>query len=548
MQPETDNRAGELPERGPAWVTPVIWALAVAVCLVLTGANLYFGDLNQDEGWYLYAARLVHEGMAPYRDFAFTQGPVMAYAYSLAHPAIEALGVGGGRLVTAVLGLFAALGAAWLASRLVVPERRRVAALLAFILAAVNVYQSYFCTIVKTYSLCALLIILGFVCISRAFGRYGPAWAMASGLFLVLAAGTRISAGIILPIVFLFLVLGCRSSRFAWLWFGIGAGVAACTIFTPFLVMARDNFIFGVIQYHTGRAVGGIAAQAVYKAGFISRVVQAYSVAIGLFVALVLAMALRVRAIRGDDQRGRLNRTSGEADAPLRTLAGMAWVSVAAVSLVHISAPFPYDDYQVAIFPLFAAALAGSLAIIPKSERAVGWLLVTVLTLSILSAFSSPINQSWVVRQRDRIWWRLKTESSLESLRKAGARIRGLAGPDDCLLTQDTYLAVESGLRVPHGLEMGPFSYYPDLDDDTASRRHVVNRKMLIELLERTDASVAALSGYGLAIKSPGVTEMTPAETGELRAIVEKRFRTDQPEIPFFGQDLTALRIMTRVK
>ncbi|MEI6809358.1 MAG: hypothetical protein WCN95_11610 [bacterium] len=528
---------------------PALWISAVAVCLALAGANLYFGDLNQDEGWYLYAAQLVHEGKVPYRDFAFTQGPVMAYAYALAHPAVEALGMAGGRLVTAVLGLAAVLCAAWLACGMVAPDRKRTAALLAFMLAGVNVYQSYFCTIVKTYSLCALLIILGFLCLTRVNRRYGALLAAVAGLLLVLAAGTRISAGIILPVVFLFLLSGRKSLRLAWFWFGLGAGVTACAVFLPFLIVASENFLFGVVQYHTGRSVGGIAALAAYKAGFISRVIAAYFVAFALFAAWIIARILRPGGVGDDAGSGPADvpvAAGGTIGIPVKMMPGMVWCSVAAVTLVHFSAPFPYDDYQVAVFPLFAAALACSLVRIPRSEKAVSWLLVTVFVLTMCAAVSSPINQSWVIRDRDRIWWRLKTESALEQIRQAGARIRGLAGPDRLLLTQDTYLAVESGLHVPAGLEMGPFSYYPDLDGPAASHRHVLNTRMLRELLGTTDASVAAFSGYAFAVKSPGVVELPPAESLALWKIVEDRFGINQPEIPFFGQGPTTLRILIR--
>jgi len=372
---------------------------------------------------------------------------------------------------------------------------------------------------------------------------------MVSGLLLVLAAGTRLSAGVILPIVFLFLLLGRRKTGRSWFWFGLGATLAASMVFLPFLVLAKENFIYWVVTYHADRSAGSIAAQTVYKAGFISRVVQGYFVAISLFAAWVLARMFRMGGAGEDLAPARREADaaiSGNARIPARMMADMIWSSVAAVSLVHLSAPFPYDDYQAAIFPLFAAALACGLAMIPRSERAVSWLLLTVFLLSVAAAFSSPINQSWFVRQRDRIWWRLKTESSLETFRKAGARLRALAGPDQCLLTQDTYLAVESGLHVPHGLEMGPFSYYPDLDAETAAHRNVLNAKMFRDLLKNTDASVAAISGYGLAIKSPGVIEVQKEEYGELWNIVTERFRPDLPAVKFFGQDQTELQIMVR--
>ena len=48
-----------------AWLSAAAFA-ALAVFAVL------FGSLNQDEGWYLYAAQLAGEGKMLYRDFFFT--------------------------------------------------------------------------------------------------------------------------------------------------------------------------------------------------------------------------------------------------------------------------------------------------------------------------------------------------------------------------------------------------------------------------------------------------------------------------------------------
>ena len=55
----------------------LLWAGTILVCGILAAANLYLGDLNQDEGWYLYAAGLTAQGQLPYVDFAYTQAPVL---------------------------------------------------------------------------------------------------------------------------------------------------------------------------------------------------------------------------------------------------------------------------------------------------------------------------------------------------------------------------------------------------------------------------------------------------------------------------------------
>ena len=59
-----------------------LWVLAAGAFVVLGAAAVWMGGINQDEGWYLYAANLVAEGKVPYRDFAYTQGPVMPFVYS----------------------------------------------------------------------------------------------------------------------------------------------------------------------------------------------------------------------------------------------------------------------------------------------------------------------------------------------------------------------------------------------------------------------------------------------------------------------------------
>ena len=62
------------------------------------------------------------------------------------------------------------------------------------------------------------------------------------------------------------------------------------------------------------------------------------------------------------------------------------------------------------------------------------------------------------------------------------------------MLTQDVYLAVEAGMRVPAGLEMGPFAYCPELSDAAVAERHVLNRRMLLEEVRTTPAELAAFS------------------------------------------------------
>ena len=534
----------------------VLWLLAIAVAVFLAGANLFLGEPNQDEGWYLYAARLVSQGQKPYVDFASTQGPVMPFVYSLAQPLVDRWGVAGGRAFTILIGFLCSLGAAFLAARLAPAGRRNATAFVAFALVAVNVYQSCFFTVVKTYALTAFLLVLGFLALTWVDRKRAWPAAFLSGLFLSLAAGTRLSAGAVLPVVFLALLVfargegpetNLRAGAGVAVSFAAGAALTLCLLFVPFLIRAPESLRFALFDYHAGREAGGLMPLLAYKAGFISRVVQDYFVAMGL---LLVVVAVRLSRGRGTGAR--------DGDSVVWAL----WISVLAVTVVHFMAPFPYDDYQVMIYPLFAVGVAvglmrmaepvgspvvstASQGLIPACKADGYGIGMVVLLLCAASAFSSPVNQNWFIGQRDRLWWPIKKSFPMAMLREAGDYIRSITKPGDILLTQDAYLAVESGRMLPKGMELGPFCYFPEWSSEKALRRHVLNRDMLMEILENSDAPAAAFSGYGLSIQSPEIRELPVEEQQALRAAVEKRYQLVRT-IETFGHAETTLKVYKR--
>ncbi len=516
-----------------------LWLLTggagLVMALVLTAVSLYWGDLNQDEGWYLYGARMVAEGRRPYLDFASTQGPVMSYVYALADPLVRAWGLAGGRAFTALLGILGWGAAAWLAWRLAPPAfpggdrtgESRVsnglrAAVLALVLIGVNVFQAYYGTIVKTYSLAGLALLLGFVALTYVRGPRPVLAATLAGAALALAAGTRISAILAPAVVALWWwrAPGGRTGLMAFLVGGLATGLA---VFLPFFIVAPEQTWFGVVAYHAGREAGGLAAGLAYKVGFFARVSLAYAVAVALALTL-----LGLRVFQGP-VRG--------AAHPVTVPLGLA---VLAITGVHALAPFPYDDYQAMIYPLFAVAVAVALL-----RRVQGpWLAPVLAAVCALMALGSPLPQGWFVGPRDRIWWPLKTRAPLAVLQDTAARLRAHPAfqADAPLLTQDPYLAVEAGLRLPEGLELGQFSYYPDWDTARARRCRVLNRAGFEALLDTCPAPLAAFSGYGFAIRSPEVRPLPAAEQQAWWDRLERRYAPWATVAPF-GQADTELRL-----
>lgn len=535
------------------WVS--ITVLAVGLSILLGTANLFLGNLNQDEGWYLYAAKQITQGHVLYRDFMFTQGSALPYVYGVLFPIIEKLGVEGGRLITALFGLAAAGCAAWLAARSVSPKHRKAAALCAFILVGVNVYQSYFTVIIKTYALCAFFLTAGFVALSYTNGRRGASAAFWGGFLLALAACTRLSAGIALPLVGLWLVWN-RKKVFplSWIAFGIGGGLILLLGIGVFFLLAPDNTEFALFGYHASRSPSSLMQMLALKAGFISRFVQAYFVFSAGFLLIFalkrLHWPVRERGFEEMmlDNRPKLIELLREANAPRspfeRSFISLLWFSGTLITLVHLMAPFPYDDYQVIVYPLLSAALAVTLA--PHCpERQQLRAVFAVLLVCAAASLSSPLNQEWMIRGRDRIWWKFKETPDLSALQKVGAELREKLGPDGLLLTQDTYLAIEADARVPHGMEMGPFSYFPDMPRKQAEKLNLINKEMLIEIIAGIRAPVAAFSGYGLTICSPEIAEISSADRQYLRTALEASYKKTA-EVSNFGQAHTTLEVFER--
>src|SRR5207247_743279 len=119
---------------------------------VLSLVFVFRGRLNADEGWYLYAGRLVWRGNLPYRDFAFPQMPLTAYVYGLPQTIHASLTLG--RVTSMVFGVAAVALFVRVAWRQAGPAAGAAVGLL---LAAFPV-GGYHLQLTKTYALTAVLL------------------------------------------------------------------------------------------------------------------------------------------------------------------------------------------------------------------------------------------------------------------------------------------------------------------------------------------------------------------------------------------------------
>ena len=487
-----------------AWLSAAAFA-AIAVFAVL------FGSLNQDEGWYLYAAQLVGEGKTLYRDFFFTQGPVMPVVYSFFSWMWRAWGIIGGRALSAVFGALSILFAAALAWRIAREGAKAAAAVTVSLVLGSNLYHVYFLSIPKTYSISALALAAGLYLLTFSRERRGTAFAFASGASLALAACTRTSLALVPAAALAFLVLDRRNRGSAALAFALGCAFAGVAAYLPYFVdaKAREGLVAAQL-YHAAR--GGFSPLLV--AGSVSRLVRWY-----LPMWVLFGLAIAIPACRADFRRDWL---------PLLL------VSFASCAILQLCAPFPYDDYQVPVMPLVAVCAAVAVS----SLRPPAVLLA--LGMAWASSFGSPLVEDFFTAGHDRFWVVRKDASDVSLLKDAASRIEALDPGGKTLLTQDLYLAIETRRHVPEGLEMGPFSYWGDAEnapglDDAGLKR----------VIEESPCRVAALSGYSFAITAPSCMETPLEKQLAFWEAVRDRYEL-KCKMPRFGQHSTSLMILAR--
>ncbi len=513
---------------------------ALILAALLYAVNIWFGPLNLDEGWYLYAAQSFALGELPYRDFFFTQAPMLPVVYGKLSSLWSGGGVLGGRVFTSVIGLIAAVLAGGMAAGAVSEKKRFAAVATAFLLLGCNLYHSYFTTIPKTYALASLFVVLGFGALAGLSSvretteregwskvqRCKYIWfsAMSSGFFLALAAATRLSLGALLLVVGIYLLASFKRTGLAWLAFGIGGLAGLALTLLPFILAAPEAFVFANL-FHGGRETGGL----IFAMGSLARLVRSY------LPVVLLCLAVIIPLIRKYSSKERVD----------------LWypfllISAFAVTLfIHLSSPFPYDDYNTPIMPLIAVAASVVFwKLFDFDERTERQILTLFLICSVAFIGASPNLESLFVIRKDRFWVETKKKPDIVLLREVGTMIAAQTDVKDTILTQDTYIAVEAGRRVPKGFEMGPFGYFPGVDDEKAKAMKVLNEHLFIDVVVSDSSPVAALSGYAFSMQAPDMAKIAP-DTREMffNAVKSKYGRAEV--IPNFGQEHTELTILS---
>jgi hypothetical protein len=278
----------------------------------------HFRLIDGDEGFYLLAAKLVFQGKVLYSDFFYTQMPLIPFVYG------SWLGLTGdtwnsARLLSAMFATALGCLLFWHVTRV---TRSCFAGCLAALLFVSSTPVVVWFTVVKTYSLSALLL----------FGAYVAAWECSSkwvlavsGLLFALSVDGRLYLAGVAPV----LLLSIYSRRaafpnlrvpFAWFFGGLACGASPNLywIFRNF-----GNYYFNNLGYHAIRSGAGLVGDSEQKIETLLQVtglkpsVEGYGLPFGLLLLLNAIYFVLHRKLPGP-----------RVWPAMYIAAGMVWISV----------------------------------------------------------------------------------------------------------------------------------------------------------------------------------------------------------------------------
>lgn len=446
--------------------------LAVGVLVVFGLYAIFNGEQNADEGFYLAASRLVSEGLRPYRDFGFTQGPLLPYVNV---PWLEIFGytLDGQRYSSlAWMVLTIVVGVWWLRSR----GSWDAAAVFAVLLVGAPTWIA-FAVKGKTYSFAGLCGLGGIIALSSDW-RWHWRWL----LFVAAAAagiGTRYPmASFFVPagLGLLTITPGWRARAYAVAFIVVSIGI--------FFALAAghdwERFIYWTAQFHR---------ESTFDFYLSKRVTDFLKYVPGLLLALILAWP----AFRG---------------ARVRGIAGIALL-VGAVA--NLAAPSSYAEYVMPLIPAAALLLAEVLV-----EAGTNWGVWRVAgSLGVVAALG----------------WFFPPKLSPDLLLHAGQAeniLRENVAAGSQVIASMPEIPIAAGMRIPTDLLMGKFALTEDYPPELAAQRLLVTPAKLMAYLRDPETKAVVWSsymGWNFAWSVPSYRPLSSQAQLDIRAEVNKYFR-----------------------
>jgi hypothetical protein len=411
--------------------------------------HVYCGAMNADEGFYAIAARSVMEGDLPYRDFGYTQLPLVPYING---PVLSVIGYGlfEQRWLNGLWGVLA-LGFLlhWVGRRASWPVA--LAAVASFTLSPAWMHYIH---LGKTYAVTSLVVAAAaWVFVTRPGG-----WRKQCllGVLGVIGVGSRLPSAPFFAVLWLAAFWHDGPPRGRTLWAGLlGVGLPTLALFGPFYLLAPAASHFWMFDFH--------ALSVPFRTWPTEPEHVAGAAPVWWAALAILLVAIAVR------RQLPVSRDS------------VVVVAAIAALLPNLLPRGVYVEYAIP----FLVPLAGGVAV-ELHRLAITWstrgklALVTALAAAHLAVI--PVFALASGRASDLASWNAWLPANIPPyeldlrtrLTRAVGLVRQLVPPNQPLLGPNIILAAETGRAVPRAARMGPFSTTAEYDAATARRLNLL--------------------------------------------------------------------------
>lgn len=416
--------------------------------------HLFYGRMTGDEGWQCLASRNVFEGLLPYRDFHYSQMPLVPIVYAswfkLFGPSLAS-----GRSLSLLFGVIGLVCAQLAAYR----RGGFWAAVICGILLALNLHYVFDTVTFKTQPLTVALAAVAILVLSKTNPSSRIRQMTLAMAFMSLAFLSRLS---LLPAIMLLWIYAIWSCRKQW---PLMAGLIGFNILifgaVFFGFWSDGNMLFGI--YLTHKEYFGNPAWSLERFVFGFLKGWASNEFLLMFCFIWAAFFLFQRIVRQGFP------AIFKEDTILFDLYLLG--AYAGVTLIHMVNVQNHPTHQTSIIVLAAVFGACGLARFfqecdrPTRHFAMGSLL-------LLAGLSAPF-QEWNIH--------FDGAGSLGRISAVCQAISKYAKPGDTLLTFNAEVTVNSGLMTMPGYDMSEFTYFPMMDDARASKLKVTNLNKLLD-------------------------------------------------------------------
>ncbi len=449
--------------RRTPWLAVTIGGISLYVALSFL--YLLWGKPNADEGWYLYAAKLVLHGQVPYQDFAYTQMPLLPYIYGIPQ-AILIPSLYLGRATSIFFSVLSLIICIWIA-RMYAGE---MAGGIVSMLFAAFVYGIYYSSIVKTYALVSFFFTLTFLTLSsRVNGNAKYPLAVA---FAICAAMVRLSALIFaLTIIVYGLAQPQKTVRLVVCLLCLAAIVGLLFFFLPNPQAAKWN----LLGYHLSQW-GDLSVELKIKYILFLRlpdIVRFFGPYLLLLFAVMYLTCRRVAAVAF------LQR-----NLPILAVA-IGLVLFAGSHLVSGGWEAEYLVPAVSCSLPIIAILFCKIYDYQKANHKSNLLLWGVLVIALL-LFPFSHGAEYIDASSGKL--------PLEEIKQVAEFVSQHSAPSDRILVLEAlWVAIDSDRSVLPGMTMAQFSYQ-EVDRAVANNLRVVNDDILLEYINHRAAAVIVLT------------------------------------------------------